>query len=328
MKIVRDKFQKTGSLTGVTTDSRDQFYSELYIFLVEQMRQTLNDLVQNKKDELHEDLVVSQEHSSKERDKLIFALTKESNSDKCLRLAIENEIIYNLIESEKAFKNLLNIDKANSKNWFAFCTYLLRRKNFQKAEEALIEALTYEPDNTDYILLLAVLQTRRDRRKEPILCLESILEKNYKNSLANTLMSFIYSKYLNEPKLGRKYFAVSQRIWMRKLDMLPPRQVNKSGVDAPEGFNVRYTQQTHDLSQINKVVLPPEKVDDIWVELIQYLLKYEIVDFAEKVMGNLNDKNSARARYFLAQIEFMKGDMEKSIETLNEMISNKIRVFL
>jgi len=38
MKIVRDKFQKQGSLTGVTTDSKDQFYSELYMFLIEQMR--------------------------------------------------------------------------------------------------------------------------------------------------------------------------------------------------------------------------------------------------------------------------------------------------
>lgn len=35
MKIVRDKFQKEGSLTGVTNDAKDQFYSQLYMFLIE-----------------------------------------------------------------------------------------------------------------------------------------------------------------------------------------------------------------------------------------------------------------------------------------------------
>jgi hypothetical protein len=35
VKICRDKFQKQGAITGITTDQKDQFYSELYVFLME-----------------------------------------------------------------------------------------------------------------------------------------------------------------------------------------------------------------------------------------------------------------------------------------------------
>jgi len=325
MKIVRDKFQKEGSLTGVTTDSRDQFYSQIYMFLVEQMRQTLNDLIMSKKDELHEDLVVSLEQANKERDKVIYTITKETESDKALRLATENEIINNLVESEKAFKNLLNIDKTNSKNWYSYCLYLLRRRNFPKAEEALQEALRYDPENYNYILLMACLLARRDRKKEPIVFLNSLLERNFSDHLANTLMSFVYTKVLNEPKLGRKYFAVSQRIMMRKLNLLPQRGSQKSVIlEGAEPFNHRSMQQIVDDNRDKKITLTPEQTDEIWIELIEYLLKFELFDLAEKVMANLNDKSSNRARYFQAQIEYMKGDADRAIEILDEMISNNL----
>ena len=59
LKICRDKFIKLGSITGITTDQKDQFYSELYVFLTEQIRQTLTDLITYKREDLHEDIVIS-----------------------------------------------------------------------------------------------------------------------------------------------------------------------------------------------------------------------------------------------------------------------------
>jgi hypothetical protein len=57
VKICRDKFQKQGSITGITTETKDQFYSELYVFLIEQMRKTLGDIIHSKREDLHEDIV-------------------------------------------------------------------------------------------------------------------------------------------------------------------------------------------------------------------------------------------------------------------------------
>ena len=61
VKICKDKFKKTGSITGITTDQKDQFYSELYVFLMENMRQNILDLVTNKVEELNEECVLSTE---------------------------------------------------------------------------------------------------------------------------------------------------------------------------------------------------------------------------------------------------------------------------
>ncbi len=41
VRIVREHFEKSGTLKGLKKDSRDQFYSELYIYLVQQMRETV-----------------------------------------------------------------------------------------------------------------------------------------------------------------------------------------------------------------------------------------------------------------------------------------------
>jgi len=61
IKIVKEKYKKTKSFTGISIDQkdRDQFYSILYQFLVEQMRETMRELLQAKKDEVHEELMVS-----------------------------------------------------------------------------------------------------------------------------------------------------------------------------------------------------------------------------------------------------------------------------
>lgn len=41
VRICLDKFKKEGTLTGITADQKDQFYSELYHFLIKETRQEL-----------------------------------------------------------------------------------------------------------------------------------------------------------------------------------------------------------------------------------------------------------------------------------------------
>lgn len=38
VRICLDKFKKTGTLTGITADQKDQFYSEIYQFLILESR--------------------------------------------------------------------------------------------------------------------------------------------------------------------------------------------------------------------------------------------------------------------------------------------------
>lgn len=45
VRIVREHFQKSGVLKGLKKDARDQFYSELYVYLVKQMRETVEEMI-------------------------------------------------------------------------------------------------------------------------------------------------------------------------------------------------------------------------------------------------------------------------------------------
>lgn len=320
MKIVRDRFQKTGSLTGVTADSKDQFYSELYAFLNDQMRQTLNDLVFEKKDELNDELVVSAKQADKEREAVITNITKESESEKQLRLAVENEIINNLAESENGFKNLFAADRKNHKNSYMYCQFLIRRKNFPKAEEMLLEALRYDNHNPTYINLLAVLHARRGKRKEALVALNSLLDRDPFDSLVNTLISFVYNKLMSEPKLGDKYLAISQRILLRKQNLLPQKEGPTNPTEEAEEVPAQRASIQPAQSTVRKIEVTNDQNDELWIEVVDYLVKNGIFDLAEQAIEEIKNKTIPTVDFFRAQIAFMKGEFKNWMETLNNLI--------
>ena len=45
VRIVKEHFGKTGSVKGLHKDERDNFYSELYVYLVKEMRKTVSEMV-------------------------------------------------------------------------------------------------------------------------------------------------------------------------------------------------------------------------------------------------------------------------------------------
>jgi hypothetical protein len=75
VRIVKEHFQKASDskegIKGIYKDERDHFYSTLYAYLVQQMRATVREIVQRKKNELHENITVPKEQFTQERDRLI-----------------------------------------------------------------------------------------------------------------------------------------------------------------------------------------------------------------------------------------------------------------
>ena len=59
VRIVKEHFKRNDqSIKGITRDSRDHFYSELYNFLVARMRMTVKQLVERKRNELHNNIII------------------------------------------------------------------------------------------------------------------------------------------------------------------------------------------------------------------------------------------------------------------------------
>ena len=77
IRIVREKHSKSGTVHGVTKDERDHIYSQLYTYLVEQMHLTIDTMVKEKRDQLHEDVVASKELAQREIDVLMNKTNKE-----------------------------------------------------------------------------------------------------------------------------------------------------------------------------------------------------------------------------------------------------------
>ena len=71
VRIVKEHFGKKGSVKGLHKDERDRFYSELYVFLVKEMRGTVGDMVESEQNELHENVTIPVDQAERERDHLI-----------------------------------------------------------------------------------------------------------------------------------------------------------------------------------------------------------------------------------------------------------------
>ena len=71
VRIVKEHFGKKGSIKGLHKDDQDRFYSELYVFLVKEMRQTVGQMVESEQNELHENVTIPIDQAERERDFLI-----------------------------------------------------------------------------------------------------------------------------------------------------------------------------------------------------------------------------------------------------------------
>jgi len=80
VRIVREHFSKSESIKGLHKDERDHFYSELYVYLVEQMRNTVSEMVQCEKNELHENVTIPVAQAERERDHLIEKHINENST--------------------------------------------------------------------------------------------------------------------------------------------------------------------------------------------------------------------------------------------------------
>jgi len=77
IRIVREKFGKTEDIKGIFKDTRDQFYSELFAYLSDEVKVAMDEYVQLKRDELHEDVISSFNQSRKETLMYAARVTKE-----------------------------------------------------------------------------------------------------------------------------------------------------------------------------------------------------------------------------------------------------------
>jgi tetratricopeptide (TPR) repeat protein len=135
VKIVREKYgKKHAPVKGVHRNKEDQFYSELYAYLTDSIKQAMDELVQLKKDELHEDVIVSFTQSKKEIMNYAIRQNKEPEDKRLLRLSKENELLNDYSKALKYFRARLLLDP-NKEAWLAYGNLAKKIRRFTRGRK-------------------------------------------------------------------------------------------------------------------------------------------------------------------------------------------------
>ncbi len=101
------------------------------------MRRTVKELVERKKNELHENVTVPKDQFNQERDRLIAITSPENESlaDRYKRLANEYENLYcNQTEAEGYMQKLQTLNEGDPEMMLEFGKYFLRIGKPEKAD--------------------------------------------------------------------------------------------------------------------------------------------------------------------------------------------------
>ena len=88
--------------------------SELFVFMNEQLRETLANVLQEKGEDYNEDVTIFYKESTEQRNKLKIELAKETAEESAYRLYQEYNIYNEISIAEKKLKNLLKLNPDNT----------------------------------------------------------------------------------------------------------------------------------------------------------------------------------------------------------------------
>ena len=122
--------------TGVSCTAKDQFYSEIYNFLVSHYKQTLKEVIFEKKENLKQIEVLSKSAQQKNVKKYLESQVSETSIEKAERVIKEYQTLGNLKYGEQLYKNLLESDPSNADIKYSYAIYCIKNK-LKKPEEVL-----------------------------------------------------------------------------------------------------------------------------------------------------------------------------------------------
>lgn len=319
VKIAREKFRKVASLKGLNFTDKDQYFSELYAYLTDQMQLTVDEVVSEYKNQLHEDIVIPRELAAREKETLLASTLHETTDERLSRLAFESEINRLTERANAHHKERACREPRNISIWMDYARFCLRNGDISRAEEALREVISISGNDVllDHLILLGALYVQRRRFHEAALLLHGALEKDFFHVIANLVTSLLY-KLSDKPGLEKKYSAISKRLCMRHLGLLP-KKGNKSGYNSSlEGVTIRVETAPGEYMKN----LSPAQVDDMYYFLVDYFLKEKLIELAQRALEEISDKESSVTRYTYcnAQILFWKGEYQQCADTLAELL--------
>ncbi|KAL8611122.1 hypothetical protein ACOMHN_064412 [Nucella lapillus] len=175
IKIVREKYLKTTNF-----DDRQQlqtFLSELYVYLVDQMHESLNKVLQ-----------------IEDQPPIPAPLT---TSAQLKHFAREAEVNHNYQLATKYYQERIIREEGNPDNWFDFGTFCLLINNVSKAEECFQKCISINQRHMDGLMLYGVVCTLAERNEEAETFFEAATNVDPKSIMAWTMLGLFYDAISN-----------------------------------------------------------------------------------------------------------------------------------
>lgn len=230
VRIVKEHFNREDrSIRGLTKDQRDHFYSDLYRFLVRNMRNSVKSLVERKKHELHSNIVVPKEQANLETEHLIEKTLGESMIARFKRLSYEQENLYkNRAKAEEYVIKLCEEMEGDQEALLEAAKFFMRAGSqaSSKAEAYLKDAYSFGMKNSSVALMYACMLIQNGRNKEAHIILKHLASSRYEPSKVNLLLS-IAAQNEGLESLADKYKSIGFIEQMRVIGKVPDMGENK-----------------------------------------------------------------------------------------------------
>jgi hypothetical protein len=137
VKITRNTFKKRNGFKGLHMDDRDHFYSTMYSHMVNQIQLCLAGMVSDRKDILHENVLISDKKAAKkEIEVLVDSKLKETEEERLARLAQEYEEQGDLDRAHSYIEERVKVSPDSIDLWKSYASFMLRNYgHFERAEE-------------------------------------------------------------------------------------------------------------------------------------------------------------------------------------------------
>lgn len=172
IKIVREKFLKTSALND--PDELQQFLSELYVFLIDELHKALNNTL------TIED-VPSVDNNL-------------TDNEQMRHFAFEAELNRNYDLAAYYYQERIAREKDNFNNWLDYAVFNLQIDDYARCEECLKECISINPNDINSLLLYSIICSIQDKHDTAEIFLERVAAQEPENLVAWTLYSILYEQ--------------------------------------------------------------------------------------------------------------------------------------
>ncbi len=306
VRVASEKYKKQAALGDEHKLSKDEFYSELYVYLLEQMHLAVDTIVKKEGKAIHDDIVASKEIVQREKELAMSKVFAESLLQRYERLYKEYERNLEFVTAEKYLLDIIKLNEKSVDAWVKYYKFSMKIGDVTKAEECLREALAIDGGNVDLRLALGGLLIQRKRYTEAAAHIKMVLRTNFTHVVANILIAILFE--LDQHKgLMKRHIEIAKRKKMRDLNLLPPKGSLKFDAPLPEPSR----QLTND------------EIDELFYGLIDFLIKNKQSAMAEKALSYVQNKESSRYLMALAKCYFVKGAHNDCLGVLNKLLEKE-----